>query len=392
MNTQEKLIFLLRDFIVGGVSDVGAIDVGAIDENELKALYRLAKKHDVAHLIGAELTKLGVLASFADCEAAKLFEKEQMLAVFRSENLQHETEEICKSLGGAGIAHVPLKGAVIRSYYPESWMRTSCDIDVLVREEDLEKACDSLVNELSYSVRGNKDYHDISLYSPSGFHLELHYHIKENTPVMDKVLERVWDYTGHSEGKCSYLTDEFLMFHLIAHTAYHFVGGGCGIRPIIDLYYLRKALKIDPEIFARLIKESGLDAFNENLNSLCDFWFCGGKEAPLTKEIEDYIFSGGVYGCAQQNIAVKRINKGSGKYIASRLFMPYESLTILYPSLKGKRALTPAYEVARWFKICRKDVRGKVKTEIDANSAMDADKIEQMRLLLKRLGLDSHVK
>ena len=34
------------------------------------------------------------------------------------------------------IPFLPLKGSVIRQYYPEPWMRTSCDIDILV---DFEK-------------------------------------------------------------------------------------------------------------------------------------------------------------------------------------------------------------------------------------------------------------
>ncbi|MBO4954226.1 MAG: nucleotidyltransferase family protein, partial [Clostridia bacterium] len=36
------------------------------------------------------------------------------------------------------IDFMPLKGAVIRQYYPEPWMRTSCDIDIHVKKDRLE--------------------------------------------------------------------------------------------------------------------------------------------------------------------------------------------------------------------------------------------------------------
>ena len=51
--------------------------------------------------------------------------------------------ECCNALEKAQIPFVPLKGSVIRKYYPEAWMRTSSDIDVLVHKEDVEKTTDN---------------------------------------------------------------------------------------------------------------------------------------------------------------------------------------------------------------------------------------------------------
>ena len=72
-------------------------------------------------------------------------------AVFRYEQLNYENERICMALEKAQIPFIPLKGSIIRKYYPESWMRTSCDVDVLVHEEDAEKAVDVLVKEYGYT-------------------------------------------------------------------------------------------------------------------------------------------------------------------------------------------------------------------------------------------------
>ena len=53
-------------------------------------------------------------------------------------------------------------------------MRISCDIDILVHENDLERATNHLINNLGYSYDG-KGAHDVSLFLDKRVHLELHY-------------------------------------------------------------------------------------------------------------------------------------------------------------------------------------------------------------------------
>ena len=80
------------------------------------------------------------------------FKNARLMAIYRYEQSRYELNRICKTLNDAQISFVPLKGAVIRNYYSEPWLRTSCDIDVLVREEDLKQAVKVLVSELHYVV------------------------------------------------------------------------------------------------------------------------------------------------------------------------------------------------------------------------------------------------
>ena len=51
-------------------------------------------------------------------------------------------KELKEALEKAEIPFLPLKGSVIRKYYPEPWMRTSCDIDLLIHKEE----ADNVVN------------------------------------------------------------------------------------------------------------------------------------------------------------------------------------------------------------------------------------------------------
>ena len=64
-------------------------------------VYRLAKKHDLAHLIGDALDKNGLLLD--GTEAKKRFLHERNMAVYRYEQIQYEFEQICDTLEKAEI-------------------------------------------------------------------------------------------------------------------------------------------------------------------------------------------------------------------------------------------------------------------------------------------------
>ena len=114
----------------------------------IDALYRLSKSHDTEHLVADALSRQGLLSG--DGEAVKRFQKAQMLALLRYERINYDYREICRTLEDAGIEFLPLKGAIIRELYPQPWMRTSCDIDILVHEESLDAAIAVLCEKLAF--------------------------------------------------------------------------------------------------------------------------------------------------------------------------------------------------------------------------------------------------
>ena len=124
--TVEKVFFALIRFEIKGDELCDEIK-NLLTPEMLPALFKLSKRHDLAHLIGDALDKNGLLPD--ETEAKKRFLQERNMAVFRIEQLQYEFEQICQTLEETKIPFLPLKGSVLRGYYPESWMRTSCDID-----------------------------------------------------------------------------------------------------------------------------------------------------------------------------------------------------------------------------------------------------------------------
>lgn len=346
MNTETLLFALLRAAVCG--ETITDEVKNACTEENLIQVCALAQKHDLAHLIGHAVGNLGLPESDILMKLKQL----AIQAVYRYVKQDCEFERICQTLEQAQIPFIPLKGAVIRKLYPEPWMRTSCDIDILIHESDLEKAIDLLTSVLQYSTDHKKNYHDVSLFSKQGVHLELHFSIQETMENIDRLLSRVWDYAYPVTQYRFALQNEFLMFHLLAHMSYHFIGGGCGIRPFLDIFLLRKQKKYDEFILRGYLAQCGIEKFYDSVLDLINVWFQGGTSTALTGRMERYLLSGGTYGSQEQRIAVRQQRQGGRLgYLLSRVFMPYRVLKIRYRVLERFPILFPVMQVYRWIEL-----------------------------------------
>lgn len=385
----NMLFALLRSVLSPEELDKGLFE--ELDEEKLEILYKISKKHDIAHLVGTALDKAGLLSG---SDVSKKFAKQQFISVYRYENLKYELDRICATLEEANIPYIPLKGSVIRDLYPEPWMRTSCDIDVLVHEEDLDRAVSALVDALGYRAEEKREYHDISLFSESGIHLELHFNIKEKIEELDRVLERVWEYaTPIEEGAQRHeLSKEFFVYHTVAHASYHFIRGGCGIRPFLDLWLLNSKWDYDRQAVLDLCEASEIQCFFPAAETLSEVWFTGKEHNELTERMERYLLVGGAYGVRESVIATKqRVHGGKLGYARSIVFASYEQLRLKYPSLKCK-ALTPIYQVRRWVDaLLQRRAAGSIQ-RLKTNARLDKEKVNEIGSLMDELNLNNHIK
>ena len=182
-------------------------------------------------------------------------------------------------------------------------------------------------------------------------------------------------------------SNEFLMLHLTAHMAYHFVSGGCGLRSVLDMWILERELVLDDEKLNALLTMTGLERFYSIVINLGEYWFGQGVTATsVVLETEKYILLGGTYGTKKQGAASKQVKKGGKlRYFWSRLFMSYEGLAILYPAIKKHKILTPFCQIARWLSVIFKGKR--IKNEIKTVTAVSKEQADNIGSLLNELGL-----
>lgn len=358
----------------------------------LSALYGVSKKHDITHLVGDALIKNGLIEN-GDLKSQ--FQNQTVMAVYRYENLNYELGRICEIFEESEIPFIPLKGAVIRKFYPEPWMRTSCDIDILVHEKDLERATAVLKENLGYTYeRKEKGSHDMQMYSLSGVHLELHYTLIEEGRLSkaDNILSNIWNY-AEEERKGSFqkrFSDEAFYFYHIAHMAKHFVNGGCGIKPFVDLWILNhsKEILFEKEKRNELLLKGGLLKFAENAEKLSEVWFGKIEHTDITRQMEKYLLKGGVYGTMQNRVAMQQAKSGGKfKYALSRIWLPYDTIKFHYPVLQKHKLLLPFCEIKRWFKLLFKGGVKRSLGELSANSSITKEQKDEISSFLNELGL-----
>lgn len=383
-NIVDIMLGAVRAQVCGGGDGISE----KLSEEDLKALYVLSKQQDMAHIVASELMAKGLLD---DGEISAKFKKQQMIAVFRYERINYELGEICRVLEEARIDHIPLKGSVIRQYYPEPWMRTSADIDLLVHLEELETARDILCEKLGYVFDKKVVEHDISLFSPSGVHLELHFATMEEYCAVNakEVLEDIWDYARLIEGHVHqyYLTDELFYFYHVAHMSKHFEYGGVGVRFYLDMWLLNR-LEYDREKREALLKRGGLLTFERVAVELSEIWFTGGVHNERTLRMQSHVIQNGLYGSGEANAAWRQINEGGKtRHILNLIFLPYDGMVYKYPSLEKHKILLPFYHVRRW---CSAVFHGRTKKSVDLiklNTEVAKNSATEFEAMLKDLEL-----
>lgn len=386
MNT-ETLLFALVRIAVCGEAVTESVKEACTDEM-LQKVITLAIRYDLSHLVGLAVNKLGLEATPVTKRCTQL----PMQAMYRYVQLNYQYEAVCKTLEEGKIPFIPLKGSVLRAWYPEPWMRTSCDMDILVREETVDEAAKLLQDKLHYIYEG-KTFHDIALSTPGGEHLELHYTVfeeKESAQTLE-IMAGIWNDAKPVEGRQHHLqiSDSLFYYYHMAHMAKHIKIGGCGIRPLLDIWILNHRLDHDRQNREALLKRGGLLTFALAAEKLSEVWFSGETADALSTQMQNFILNGGNYAGVENRVAIAHA-KGGGKghYIVNRLFLPYDTMKQYYPILQKHKWLMPFCQVARWFKRLFDGGLGRSARELKANAAITEDVEQSVGELLKQLELE----
>ncbi|MBQ8184038.1 MAG: nucleotidyltransferase family protein [Clostridia bacterium] len=383
--TTEIMMHLLRCSALG--TPVDADILSSVNGQVINDMYNTAYHHDLVHLLGDILEKNGLLG---DDIVSRKYREQVYTAIYRYEKLKYEIQAICQLFEENMIPFIPLKGVVLREFYKEPWLRTSCDADILVRESDLEKA--GLLLESRAFSKEHIGAHDIKYTCGDGVIIELHFTLTDDyeSEKTNGLLSDVWNYAKPREGYKYYynLSDDFFRFYHIAHAAKHFVTGGCGIKPVLDLYVLKQAGKGIDNATQKLLDDSNLLRFEYALDNLSKVWFEGKEHDAVTSVMEDFILKGGVYG-SENNYFLLRKRRAGGKagYIFSRIFVSFNELKYEYPILSKKPFLLPFFELYRWIVFIAKGDKKTSKRRYDNIKNVSEENLKNIDDLLNKLGL-----
>lgn len=122
------LIEVLKAFIhEKKLSDIPALS--------MKKLYETAVKHNVAGIIFYMLRHL--MEDQKDSDIYQALKKQYIITIYNSAVKEREVEIFAEKLEQTHIPYAFFKGEELRKLYPVSELRTMGDVDILIREENM---------------------------------------------------------------------------------------------------------------------------------------------------------------------------------------------------------------------------------------------------------------
>ncbi len=340
---------------------------------DLPLLYKAAKSHLLTAVVGYALESAGI--------HEHAFMQAKAKAIRKLGLMDAEMAVLFERLEQAGIWYVPLKGTVLKDYYPAYGLRQMADHDILFdadRAEDVKAIREEMGFRSEHFGAGNHDCY----YKEPVCNFEMHRALfgKGNPDKMQayygKVKERLLQDKGRQYGY--HFSPEDFYIYMIAHEYKHYSAGGTGLRSLLDTYVYLKKVTLDMDYVAAEMEKLGIREFEERNRSLSFHIFADGAalESLPEKEAEllAFVQKSGTYGSMENSIRnrMKKITGKEGdvtagmklKYYCSRLFPKQELLYPWYPPAKYK-VLIPFVWIYRLLVIAvvrRKRVLGEIRT------------------------------
>lgn len=344
---------------------------------------RLAVKHSVGNLFCYAIEGM-------DCvppELLKRLVEYKKKAILREAIQETELSLLRVALNQAKIQFMPLKGILLKQFYPKPDMRMMGDIDILFDETRAEDVREILVG-MGYTVKAfaNGTSPDVYYKQPI-MNLELHRTLLNRPKEWVSSFADAWARANRKNEFEFEMTPEDYYVFLMAHLIKHYVGYGTGIRSILDIWVCKTACAYDREQVLSRFEELGVSEFAKNIENLADAWFGNGTLTPLLEEIGNFVLMSGTYGERLTKIMACTADTGAAKseYFFRRLFLSRKEMEHGYPILKKAPFLLP---VCWLYRLGKKAFRRDVLTrEMQLLGNVDGEKASALQDLHKRAGI-----
>lgn len=347
----------------------------------------LAKAHDLS-LITFE----GLAHVEFPPNVSRVFLRHGAAAVARYYAQNEAVERLTAALEAAAIDYMPLKGAVLRGYYPNPEWRVGRDVDILVRRADFDRARTVAVGAVT-PAKVTEGAHDVGMETADGVRIELHFSLFNGNEGFGDLLSDPFA-NALNDGEHRYrMPDAELYAYHIAHMAKHFRNGGCGIRAFLDLFLLLQNLAPAALEEARLLLTSaGLDGFDAVVCRQSRVFFGDLEGDDDTQRLARFVAENQAFGSFESGTALA-VGRSKGKKkrlrrILGRAFPRYRIMCYLYPVLRRWPILLPICWILRGFRIFSKKDRARFTAASRAVATVSDARVSELALLYQYLKLE----
>lgn len=304
-------------------------------------VYRWGVYHQVANIAFYSVEKL---EKKPEPKLYKQWQESRDHAIIRDINQNFAATQIRDALTAAHIRWVEVQGTKIKPLYPQPEWRTMSDLDFIIDLENIPQVKEILEN-LGYQCE--ELYQDeLNADRPPKMGVEMHTEFFLGDYKYRHILNSPFDHLDEN-GQCEPYT--FYLYNIL-HIAKHYFFSGCGIRRVLDVYYLNQKygdLIHSPRI-QEVLKQAELVEFTAEFSSIADAWF-GLEEQDFQKtKMVKYIINSGVHG-SHVNEIEKNMEKALDPaqrhskwgYILRRFLGNRQDLRTRYPVLERHPILYP---------------------------------------------------
>ncbi|WP_044974988.1 nucleotidyltransferase family protein [Ruminococcus sp. HUN007] len=309
-------------------------------EIDLKGLFYVCQKHSLTACVAYALESAGI--------KDENFSQAKEKAIRKNILMDTERKKILDRLEKEKIWYMPLKGSLLKDWYPRLGMRQMSDNDILCdgsKRARIKEIMEDLGFKCEHYGKGNDDAYHKEPVCNFEMHNELFHTANAGNlheyygDVKDRLIkDENNDYGYH------FRTEDFYIY-ITAHEYKHFAAGGTGVRSLVDTYVFLKKFSdsMDWDYIAEELKKLGIEEYEKNNRELAlKFLETDDLTEEETKLLDYHIFSGS-YGTVANNIGNLMTKSGGSKakYIFSRIFIPMEFIQSWYPFFYRHKWLIP---------------------------------------------------
>ena len=383
ISIQNKIKKSFIDLIVQFVTNEKIVD--DLSEIEVINIIKFAEYHSVEKIIYSSLKSIGIIIP-------EDFEKLNKVLLQKAIVQDCELESISNSFNEHNIYHLPLKGSLLKTYYPSFEYRSMADIDFFVKKNDLKKIKKVLIN-LGYKLENEGGTHDVYL-KPPFMNIEIHRNMLDVEFDNYNYYSDIWKKVITKNEYMLELSNEDFYIYNIIHAGKHFSFGGTGVKILIDIYYLLKKFpNLDFAYIEKELKKINLHTFGNCLVNLSKKIFSKEKLTEDEELVLDYILDSGTYGNLNNSSILGIIKnqdenekQGKIKFVLKRIFPAFKVLKQKYPILEKYPFLVPYY----WLKRLCAVIFNKKRREgyLKGISNSNQDKVEKIKRIKEITQID----
>ncbi len=379
----QKQLLIKKYFLDMVSASIKGLPIPSCPENiSGELIYKLSVKNAVQGILYLAVKNGSVTLS---AETESKLQKSYMAILAREASQQEEIEYIRNAFNKENIEFMFLKGTHLKSLYPVPEMRFMVDMDILVKEESMNKG-GKLILARGFTQEMNNGK-DIVLVKKPFLTIELHKMLFVEDYFMHDYFTSVWDRVELVNG-CEYkMPVNDLYVYTLAHLAEHYLEAGSCFRPLMDLYLMEKIYsELDFEYINEQFEKIGIEKFAVKIRQLCKCAFDGAKYNDDLVTMENYIVFGAPVKNADEVAKVARTNKSKSKRFMESAFPNLKHMKLKYPILEKAPFLLPIFWVVRFFEFVFLK-KGSIEQKQSAISNVNQESADIMKDIFEKSGL-----